>query len=286
MRDARVEGIGWRRLTGSDLSAPFRGVRVHGPKPQGQTARCSAYLAKARPGDFFCDVSAAVIWGMPLSPRLESGDIDVGIRPPQHPPQANGVRGHRLSSSTLLSLHRGFPVTSPVDTWLRLAAVLSVDELVVAGDFIVSKHGLAVPLESLVRAVRRSSRRRGIRKLREAIVLIRHNVRSPKESEARLLIVRSGLPEPEVNGAISDDAGLHLLEGDLVYRDQRILLEYEGDGHRTDRRQWRRDIRRREIAEDHLWRTIRFTDDELGPTSGAFLSRLAEQLRLRSHRPS
>jgi hypothetical protein len=42
---------------------------------------------------------------------------------------------------------------------------------------------------------------------------------------------RAGFPEPELNGAIHASDGGWLAEGDLVWRAQRVIGEYQGAGH-------------------------------------------------------
>lgn len=76
------------------------------------------------------------------------------------------------------------------------------------------------------------------------------SVRSPRETLLRLLIRDAGLPEPEINFWIYDDDGRFLTESDLVYPEEKVVLEYEGDHHRTDVVQWRKDIARRERSEE------------------------------------
>lgn len=99
-------------------------------------------------------------------------------------------------------------------------------------------------------------------RLERAIALIRPGVRSAKETELRLLLLSGGLPEPEVNGRIVDEHGNFVAESDLVYRQAKVLLEYEGDGHR-ERRRFRKDIRRYDRLQDLGWRVIRVTQEDL-----------------------
>jgi very-short-patch-repair endonuclease len=48
---------------------------------------------------------------------------------------------------------------------------------------------------------------------------------------------------------------------DLVYLAYRVIIEYKGDQHRTDRNQWNRDVGRHEnFARDH-WTLIRVTSE-------------------------
>jgi very-short-patch-repair endonuclease len=46
---------------------------------------------------------------------------------------------------------------------------------------------------------------------------------------------------PECNLIIGDDRG-PIGRVDLVYLAYKLIIEYEGDQHRTDRNQWNRDI--------------------------------------------
>ena len=57
---------------------------------------------------------------------------------------------------------------------------------------------------------------------------------SPGETRLRLALVRAGLPEPELNVRLYGVDGRYLGKPDIVYRRQRVVFEYEGDGHRLD----------------------------------------------------
>lgn len=74
-------------------------------------------------------------------------------------------------------------------------------------------------------------RRQGIRRLREAVDLIREDSWSPRESKLRCLIVRAGLPEPVLNQDIYDDHGRFLGCVDLAYPDKKVAIEYHGLMH-------------------------------------------------------
>jgi hypothetical protein len=80
----------------------------------------------------------------------------------------------------------------------------------------------------------------------EALWVLGHldgDSRSLPESETRSLLSFSGLPVPEVNkGAGSpDDTGRI---GDLIYRQWKLVVEYEGEHHQLDRAQYVKDIDR------------------------------------------
>jgi len=73
-----------------------------------------------------------------------------------------------------------------------------------------------------------------------------------------VIIVLAGLPEPECNYNVFDAGGRFLARGDLAYPAYKVLIEYQGDQHRTDRAQWRSDIRRVGRLEDNGWQVLQF----------------------------
>lgn len=83
------------------------------------------------------------------------------------------------------------------------------------------------------------------------------------ESKARLAFAEGALPEPELNVDILDDDGNWIARGDFVWREARVVVEYEGDVHRTDRQQWLIDLARIELLEDAGWRVIRISARDL-----------------------
>jgi hypothetical protein len=64
---------------------------------------------------------------------------------------------------------------------------------------------------------------------------------SPKESELRTLVVLADLPRPAVNATIRSPDGRFIARVDLLFEEYGEVLEYQGDHHRTDVAQWRRD---------------------------------------------
>jgi len=89
--------------------------------------------------------------------------------------------------------------------------------------------------------------------------------------------VHAGLPEPVVAHPVRVAGGL-MLHPDLAYPEQRIAIEYEGDGHRTDASQWRRDVERVELLWAAGWRVIRVTADHLFRESRELVHRIASAL--------
>jgi hypothetical protein len=67
--------------------------------------------------------------------------------------------------------------------------------------------------------------KRGLRKAKEAIRLVRVGCDSPQETLLRLAVLRAGQPEPELNVPIVAADGTRHHEPDLSYRKDRIGIE-------------------------------------------------------------
>ncbi|HWS49826.1 MAG TPA: DUF559 domain-containing protein [Microbacterium sp.] len=98
---------------------------------------------------------------------------------------------------------------------------------------------------------------------------------------SRLMIVAAGIPEPVVQWEIRSD-GRFIARVDLAYPELKIAIEYEGDGHRTERAQWRIDIRRQRDLEDEGWIVIRLTELDLSDGGEAVLGRVRRAIAARS----
>jgi len=247
---ARGEGVSWGGLR--RLPNPFHGVRS-ATAPTDLLDRAAALQTVFRAADCFSHLTAAALIGL----RLPEGTRDPGLhvttlgggramrRPGIIGHVARAGRGLALSSAALV-------VTDPVETWTDLAASLTVDELVAMGDGLLARRGPLTTLAELERAA--STGRPGAGRLRAALEWMRPGTDSWRETMLRLALVRRGVPEPEVNGVIIDDRGTVIAHGDLVWREQRLIVEYEGREHWADARQFRIDIGRINRIGAHGWR--------------------------------
>lgn len=73
----------------------------------------------------------------------------------------------------------------------------------------------------------------------------------------------AGFPEPWLNYLLHRTDGSFIARVDMAFPRERVVLEYEGDAHRSDKDVWARDIHRREDIEDLGWRVIRVTAADL-----------------------
>jgi len=209
----------------------------------------------------FSHSTAAALYGIPLPRRIESSSaLHVTVVAPQHPPQAQGIVGHRVSSAALRE-RDGLPICSPEQAWARLAPLLGHDELVMAGDHLVRRKRPLSSIERLSEVI--SPGARGAARMRRALLEVRSGTDSPKETQLRLVLVHAGLPEPVIGHTVFDADGFFVATPDLAYPVERVALEYEGDHHRSDRRTFADDILRRELLEDAGWVVIRVISDHL-----------------------
>lgn len=292
MRDAVATGVTRGRLRASDLLIPFRGVRSRSVEPDAvdendpyavqaaqRRVRNRAYAPRMRANDFLSHESAAVEWGAPLPLDLSmSGGPDDCRDLPVHVsafgrgalPRVAGVTRHRADARTSSTVRRaGIRIATPATTWASLGH-LSLPRLVALGDHFcrIWRAGVgrrdagAASLATIddLRAAIDSGRRVGITRLREAIELIREDSWSPRESLVRVALVTHGLPEPELNVDIFDAFGRFLGCVDMVYRKQRVIVEYHGTIHSG---QYAKDVERIAALRAAGWTVIEVTADLL-----------------------
>lgn len=287
----RDSGLGEGRLRGRDLARPFHGVRSSHPLDLLET--CRAYLTVAGESHHFSHVTAARLWGCPLPREHEAyGPLHVTVLAPVRAPRGRGIIGHQAAQADVRQ-RRGLPVSDPANTWIALASTLPLDELVACGDHLVLDPFVLdgrdprpyVDLAYLPARVR-GFHGRGARAAASAIRLVRQGAESRPETLLRLLLVRNRLPEPEVNVDVHDRDGRWLGRGDLVYREWRTIVEYDGDGHRTDTRQYDRDITRIEDFVHADWSVVRVRSRGLFVTPQQTVERVRRALALRGWTPS
>jgi very-short-patch-repair endonuclease len=163
--------------------------------------------------------------------------------------------------------------------WCELAVLLSVHELVAAGDFLIHWRSPLVSREQLVDAARRYPDRRGRVTRRAALEHLDARSESPKESELRTILAIGG-----IRGLVSN---LPVRVGDKNYRldlalpESKIDIEYQSDYHR-DPAQWRRDMTRRSRLEADGWTVIEINVDDLNDPA-ELVARIHRIMRSRPH---
>ena len=269
-------GVGRGRLRGPDLLRPFHGVRS-----STATHAALAYAPRLRSGDRFSHLSAAAIWPVPL-PNLRH-PVHVTTALPGNRVRSAGVIGHR-SAPGLATIRHGLPVSDPVALLVELATLLTEEDLVAVGDSLVLSPEVLDPYDVRpwisVRELRdgcAASRSPGARRARRAAEQVRQGAESRAETRLRLLILSAGLPEPELQGKVFDARGF-VGRFDMVYREARVIVEYDGDQHRTSTRQYEWDMTRIDRALADNWKVVRVRSAGLSHRRALTVARVRDAL--------
>lgn len=243
------------------FTSPARGARITAAIGDGAQALFEAVRVLAGDDQFFSHSTAARIHGIPLPTRLET-EAKVHLASPSGRArmQRPGVVGHRLSSETVEV--DGLQVESRPDVFVHLATMLTVEELVMVGDWLVSpKRRAPLSVDELTDALRRYNGARGLHRARHALSLVRVGAESPRETLVRLLVIGS-LPEPALQHEVFDASGTFVARLDLSWPKLKLGVEYDGD-HHSEPEQQARDQARLERLRALGWHIITGTKHDL-----------------------
>lgn len=266
--------MGASRLRRADLHHPFHSVHLT-VAPSSVHELCRAYLPLIPQGGHFSHQTAAVLLGVPLPDWSPEDPLHVSVAFPSTPPRGRGVVGHSLGRVSG-GIVDGLPVCSPAHVWCQLSGVIGREDLVAADDHLVGARRRPPLLDAgeLGELAEELHRTRGARARAWALPRIRFGADSRPETLLRLFLEAHGFDGLDVNGPVPVDGGRLTLHPDLSIPRRRLAFEYEGDGHRVDRRQWRLDIERRDLFEAEGWRVVRVTASDLFADRAAFVARL------------
>ncbi len=226
--------------------------------------RCAMFATRLREDAFFSHTTAALLHGAPLPLEFERATkVHVSVPAPAPSPHAGGMVGHRLDVvAGEVVVARRIRLTSPARTWLDLAGMLSLGDLVAVGDYFIHWRLPLTTALDLRTQLERMSRRRGVELARTALGLLSDRAESRPESRLRVVLVMSGLPQPSINHVLVDsETGKHV-RPDFMFREFKVILEYQGDYHRTAA-QWRKDMTRRTRLEAQGWYVMEVNADDL-----------------------
>jgi very-short-patch-repair endonuclease len=171
----------------------------------------------------------------------------------------NPLPGIRVRSGAIgadeVGVIDGIPVTTSARTALDLGCWYAAGEAVAAIDALARATDLTMPDVDLL--VGRYPGRRGIQQARTALGLVDAGAQSPKETWLRLLLMQMGLPRLQTQIPVRDEFAYIVAYLDMGWEDVKVAVEYDGDQHRSDRRQYTRDIRRLEALNRLGWIVIR-----------------------------
>jgi hypothetical protein len=252
------EAVAHGRLTKSDLRrhrAIFRDVyvpKLHEPSLRERTA--GAWLWSRRRA-----VVAGVVASALHGARWVDADVPIELIAPNARRQPGlVVRNETLVDDEITYVTR-LPVTTPARTAYDLGRHLPRGQAVARIDTLMRATPFSV--EEVVLLAKRHPGVRGLRRLRVALPYVDGGAASPKETWLRLLLIDAGLPPPTTQIPVFDGyRPVAFL--DMGWEEFKVAAEYDGDHHRSDRRQYIKDIRRHELVDDLGWHVVRVVSED------------------------
>lgn len=229
------------------------------------------------PTAFASHLSAARVYGLPVPARP---DEHVSVFEEKDRRRRTGIRNHVAAADIPVTVVRGIRVSVPCQTFVELADLLDLVDLVVVGDYLVAQQMTTV---EQLRRFRSQSNHRGAVAARRAAEYVRAEVDSPMETRLRMLIVLAGLPEPVINFKILDERGRVRYRFDLSYPELKLAVEYDGRQHRADLDQWDHDTERRDWLDHHGWMLVPVFSRGIFQSPDKTLTRVLAALKQRGH---
>lgn len=177
----------------------------------------------------------------------------------QHAPVGVITRNQRVRPDEVTRV-AGVSVTTRARTAFDLARQLPTGEAVARLDALMRAAPFCV--EDVTLLAKRYPGARGLRRLRAALPLVDPGAASPKETWLRLLLIDAGLPAPESQIPVNENWRTVAVL-DLGWERYKVAVEYDGDHHRTNRRQYAKDQWRIRRLEALGWIVVRvIAEDE------------------------
>ncbi|MEB3032865.1 hypothetical protein [[Mycobacterium] nativiensis] len=169
------------------------------------------------------------------------------------PPRGVIARNEAVADDEVMSVGR-LPVTTPARTAFDMARHLPRGQALARLDALMWATPFAA--ERVLMLADRYPGARGLRQLREVIPLVDGGAASPKETWLRLLLIDAGFPVPTTQ--IPVHLNYHLFAMlDMGWEEFRVAAEYDGDQHRTDRREYVRGERRQRKLPQLGWLNVK-----------------------------
>ncbi len=248
------EAVRQGHLTPHQLRSRFQAIYpdvylpVHAA-PSLRTRSVAAWLWSGRRG-VVASLAAAALHGS----RWIDDDVPIElIWRNQHAPTGVITRNQQVQPDEVTRV-AGLPVTTLARTAFDLATQLPTGEAVARLDALMRATPFCV--EEVLLLAKRYRGARGLRRLRTALPFVDAGAASPKETWLRLLLIDAGLPAPETQIPVNENwQTVGVL--DLGWEGYKVAAEYDGDQHRSDRRQYARDQWRIRKLEALGWIVVR-----------------------------
>lgn len=257
--------------------------------------RCVEAQSKLRFPPVFCRMTALGLLEVELPRLMRCSGSDGDMRPERVVAGQNAHHAlagiHDVQWSGLIQTQvvaDAVCCTTAECTWVMMAPVLSMLELVVLGDSMMRrdaalKRTSIAGFEQYLDQLRERCKRtkvKGFRACCKALKLIRENTDSSMESRVRVTLDQYGLGVPNVNHPVVHPITGRMLYLDMAYPELKIAVEYDGRFHAD---QWEADVERRRILDELGWDVIQVTAADMR-TEGdrhALAMRVAQHIGIR-----
>lgn len=244
-------GVVTRHELARDHTKLYRGVFIRRAADE-VTLRdraIGAWLATGRKG-VVAGVTAAALHGAPWV----DASLPVELTGAKGRPQPGLILRTERVAADEITRRSGLPVTTRARTAFDLGRHLDRFEALKRLDALMWNQHFDIGEVSAL--AERRPRARNVRRLRELLPLIDGGAASPRESRLRLWLLDKGFPRPQTQ--------IPVLEGsrpvaflDMGWPEHKVAVEYDGDHHRKDRRQYVKDMGRLRMLEAMGWIVIR-----------------------------
>ncbi|MCV7441418.1 hypothetical protein H7K33_04195 [Mycobacterium paraense] len=175
------------------------------------------------------------------------------VWPNTRPPRGIVAREQSLADDEVARI-AGLPVTTVVRTAYDMGRYLPRGQAIARLDALMRAKPFSA--EGVLLLAERYPAARGVRRLRSVLRLVDGGAASPKETWLRLLLIGAGLPMPTTQIPVVEGyCALAML--DMGWPEFGVAAEYDGDQHRTDRRQFAKDHWRLRKLGEMGWIVIR-----------------------------
>lgn len=177
----------------------------------------------------------------------------------QHAPDGILTRNERIADDEIVDID-GITMTTTARTALDLGRHLERDAAVARLDALA--HATKISSTAIEPLLHRYRGSRGARRARESIALMDAGGTSPKESWLRMLVIDAKFPKPCTQLMVHNGDHYPLAYLDLGWQKYQVAVEYDGDQHRSDRRQYVKDISRLRMLEHLGWIVVRVVAED------------------------
>lgn len=269
--DARSAGLSPEQLKGDSWERIAPGIYRHAATIADTRLLLAAAALRLPDSAVFSGLTAAWLHGLDVVPA----PLEVTLPPGCNVSGRVGIRVRR-ADLTRAEVGRvgGFRATRPARTIADVARSLPLVEATVVAD--AALHAGLVSASEVAAWAAGHRGAPGVARLRRVLEAADGQAESPMETRLRLLIVLAGLPRPESQVPIRDRWGRVVGRPDLLYRRERLAIEYDGGVHRDT---LVADNRRQNRLVALGYRLLRFTAGDVLEHRDAVVAQVAAELR-------